>query len=180
MTNRKPLLPSSLMTSRTGRGRRPRGIVALLLVLALIFSYVAMQGKVVRVDDGDTVSIFTREGALQKVRLYGIDCPEYKQRGGREAAAFTRNAALRHTVKLSVMDRDRFERVVALVRLSDGRILNEELLRAGHAWVYRDYCLQPFCQSWIALEQEARCAKRGLWADANPQPPWHWRQQHPR
>jgi endonuclease YncB( thermonuclease family) len=28
------------------------------------------------------------------------------------------------------------------------------------------------------LEQEAREAKKSLWADPQPMPPWEWRKQH--
>lgn len=50
---------------------------------------------------------------------------------------------------------------------------HEELLRAGWAWV------APAKRSDAALmklETEARAAKRGLWADADPVEPWLWRE----
>jgi len=141
------------------------------ILLCVIFGYVVMQGKVVRVADGDTITVLSREGSFQKIRLYGIDCPESAQKGGKAATDFTREAVLYQQVRLSILDKDMYGRLVALVHLPDGRTLNEDLVRAGHAWVYRSYCRQPFCHSWMALEQEAKSAKRGLWADADPQPP---------
>jgi micrococcal nuclease len=57
--------------------------------------------------------------------------------------------------------------------LPDGRNLNQELVRAGLAWWYRQYAKRD--QVLAALEQEARAAKRGLWVEASPVPPWEWR-----
>jgi hypothetical protein len=34
-------------------------------------------------------------------------------------------------------------------------------------------------RSYISLQNEARQAGRGLWAQDNPQAPWQWRKQHP-
>ncbi len=54
----------------------------------------------------------------------------------------------------------------------DGRALNRELVKAGFAWWYRRYA--PEDERLKQLEAEARAAKRGLWVDANPVPPWEW------
>ena len=180
MANRQGFHQSGRTLRRSGP-RPPRGIFALMaILLTVIFGYVLMQGKVVRVVDGDTITVLSREGSFQRIRLYGIDCPEAAQGGGKAATDFTRQLALYQAVRLSIVEKDAHGRSVALAHLPDGRLLNEELVRAGHAWVYRRYCLQPFCLSWQGMEQEARNAKRGLWAGADPQPPWLWRQQNPR
>jgi hypothetical protein len=68
---------------------------------------------------------------------------------------------------------DRYGRLVGDVLLPDGRILNQELVKAGMAWWYRPYA--PNDPTLAQLEAEARTAKRGLWADAHPVPPWQWR-----
>ncbi len=60
-----------------------------------------------------------------------------------------------------------------MVLLSDGRSLNHELVRAGFAWWYQRYA--PDDETLPQLEREARGAKRGLWAEAEPVPPWEWR-----
>ena len=53
--------------------------------------------------------------------------------------------------------------------------VNAELIHKGAAWVYRDYVRD---RTLFALEDEARNAKRGLWAlpEAERIPPWEWRQ----
>jgi endonuclease YncB( thermonuclease family) len=42
------------------------------------------------------------------------------------------------------------------------------------AWVYRKYAHDPL---YYRMGEEARAARRGLLADANPMPPWEWRRQ---
>jgi endonuclease YncB( thermonuclease family) len=64
---------------------------------------------------------------------------------------------------------------VGIVRLENGTILNEELLRKGHAWLYAAYCKTPRCVRWKSLELAARKARLGLWKAKKPIPPWKWR-----
>jgi endonuclease YncB( thermonuclease family) len=67
------------------------------------------------------------------------------------------------------MDTDLYGRTLADVVLPDGRSLNQEMVRGGMAWWYRKYA--PSDKGLSDLESEARVAKRGLWAQANPIPP---------
>jgi endonuclease YncB( thermonuclease family) len=62
--------------------------------------------------------------------------------------------------------------LVAAVILPDGRSLNEELLRQGMAWWYCAYSTHPALGQ---LEEQARAAHVGLWADPHPVAPWEWR-----
>ena len=157
-----------------------RKLVPLILgLLAIAGGFLFCQGKVLRVADGDTVDVLIG-GKREKVRLYGIDAPESAQAGGREAADFAAKFLLFETVSLSVVDRDQYGRSVALVRLEDGGIANEEMVRAGHAWVYRNHCREAFCAQWLALEYQAKKAGLGLWRRGKPVPPWQWRRNNPR
>ncbi len=149
-------------------------IFALLLLPDLA---TAWSGVVTRVLDGDSL-IVLRDGTGQseQVRLYGIDCPEYGQAHNKKAAAMTRRKTLHRRVEIEDLGKDQYQRTLAgLVRLEDGGVLQETLLKAGLAWVYRRYCKD--CQAWIDLEAEARAAKRGLWRDNNPIPPWRYRHE---
>jgi endonuclease YncB( thermonuclease family) len=129
------------------------------------------QAKVVGVADGDTIRVL-RDRELIKIRLHGIDCPEKGQALGNRARQFTSGLAFGKNVGIQVKDRDRYGRTVAVVVLPDGRSLNAELVRAGLAWHYRRYSRNRELQR---LEDEAREAKRGLWADPQPVPPWECR-----
>ncbi len=128
-------------------------------------------GKVVGVSDGDTITVL-HNGKGERIGLHGIDCPEKRQAFGKRAKQLTSNLVFGKTVTVQVLDRDRYGRTVGEVLLPDGRSLNHELVRAGLAWMYRRYTND---QSLSDLEEEARVAGRGLWADPEPVPPWEWR-----
>ena len=72
-------------------------------------------------------------------------------------------------------DAHRYGQTVGEVILPNERVLNEELVRAGMCWWYRRYA--PDDGTLAQLEADAKAAKRGLWADADPVPPWEWRER---
>jgi len=115
-----------------------------------------------------------REGKAVKIRLNGIDCPEKGQDFGTKAKSFTSDACFGKPVTVKVFDTDRYGRLVGDIVLPDGRILNQELVRAGLAWHYKAYSKD---ETLARLENEARAAMRGLWSIPNPTPPWDFR--HP-
>jgi micrococcal nuclease len=131
----------------------------------------SFSGKVVGVSDGDTIRVM-HNGRAEPIRLFGIDCPELHQAFGSRAKQFTSSLAFGRIVNVSVKEKDRYGRTVAQVTLPDGRNLERELVRAGLAWWYRQYTNDP---ALVRLEAEARSARRGLWADARPVPPWEYR-----
>jgi endonuclease YncB( thermonuclease family) len=152
--------------------------LTLFLIFLLIFPCLtwAWPGKVVGIADGDTITVL-REGKQQvKIRLYGIDCPERGQAFSRKAKQFISEMVFGKEVEVEPVDIDRYNRLVALVTVSE-RLVNEELLNAGFARVYTRYCHRPICERWKVLENEAREARRGLWADPNPTSPWEFRRQ---
>jgi endonuclease YncB( thermonuclease family) len=157
--------------------RRDVGLYAAVVVLWCMLAPLSASGeqftgKVVGISDGDTISVL-REGKAVKVRLYGIDSPEKAQAFGTQARKFTSDLVFQRDVTVVVHTTDRYGRLVGEVLLPDGRSLNQELVRAGLAWWYRPYA--PNDPTLAQLEAEARTAKRGLWADAQPVPPWQWR-----
>jgi endonuclease YncB( thermonuclease family) len=150
-------------------------LVSLLVGIILTFASQAIAeqftGKVVGVTDGDTIKVM-RSGKAEKIRLAGIDCPERKQAYGTRAKQFTSDMAFGKVVTVKVETVDQYGRTVGEVILPDGRSLNHELVKAGFAWWYRQYSRDI---SLGQLEEEARIAKRGLWADPNAIPPWEYR-----
>jgi endonuclease YncB( thermonuclease family) len=128
------------------------------------------QGKVVGVSDGDTITIIHR-GKGEKIRLYGIDCPEKSQAFGKRAKQFTSNMVFGKTVEVRPVTIDRYGRTIAWIYVN-GTSLNEELLRAGLAWHYKRYSRE---RHLAELEIEARQNKAGLWSDPHTIPPWDFR-----
>lgn len=145
--------------------------LVLLLILLPVPAFADFSGRVVGVTDGDTIKVL-HNGRAEKIRLHGIDCPEKGQPFGTKAKQFTSEMVFGKTVTLHVTDRDRYGRTVADVILSDGRVLNRELVAAGLARWYRQYSRDA---SLGQLEAEARAAQQGLWADPHPIAPWCWR-----
>ncbi len=128
-------------------------------------------GKVVGVTDGDTVKVLL-EGREVRVRLDGIDCPEKRQAFGSRARQATSGMVFGREVTVQVSGRDRYGRTLGEVLLQGGVSVNRTLLREGLAWWYWKYSSDT---SLGALERDAREARRGLWADANPVAPWAFR-----
>ncbi len=135
-----------------------------------------LQGTVIGVPDGDSL-VVRADSRQYRVRLEGIDCPEFGQAFGKEAKQFTRATAWGKSVLITSHGTDQYDRVVGYVRLPDGRVLNAALIRSGLAWWYRRHSQD---REFERLEAEARAEHRGLWSRQNPQPPWRWRREHPR
>jgi endonuclease YncB( thermonuclease family) len=149
-------------------------IVSLAVLLSSSAAFADFSGRVVGVSDGDTIKVM-HNGRAEKIRLNGIDCPEKTQPFGHKAKQFTSAMVFGKEVTVQVKDTDKYGRTVADVILPDGRSLNRELVAAGLAWWYRKYSKD---ESLRQLEADAQAARRGLWADPDPMPPWEWR--HPR
>jgi endonuclease YncB( thermonuclease family) len=132
-------------------------------------------GMVVGVSDGDTLMVL-HEGKGEKIRLYGIDAPDIGQAFSKRAKQFTSDMVYGKTVEVKTKDKDQHGRTVGLITVDD-KSLNEALIKNGLAWVYRKYCKEPFCESWIELEVVARYGKIGLWSEPNPIPPWEFRHE---
>jgi endonuclease YncB( thermonuclease family) len=76
-------------------------------------------------------------------------------------------------VTLQIHDKDKYGRILADVLLADGTNVNQELVKEGWCWWYVKYA--PEDTKLENLETEAREARKGLWIDASPIPPWEFR-----
>ncbi len=130
-----------------------------------------------RVVDGDTIVVRDRSGKRLRIRLAGIDAPELKQTGGQAAKKFLQAELRGEDLLIRSSKKDRYGRLVATV-MAGRQDANLALLKAGKAWFYRRYRKeQPAAQSqaYEQAEQRARSARRGLWADDDPEAPWDYR-----
>ena len=151
---------------------------ALVLGLALLGGAVAataqppagLDGTVVRVVDGDTITVRLGE-RVESVRYIGVNTPELarngkeEQPGARQAHAANRRLVegKRVRLELDVQSRDRYGRLLAYVWIAD-TMVNAELVRRGFA---RPATFPPnvrFAGRFAALAGEAREAARGLWS----------------
>jgi endonuclease YncB( thermonuclease family) len=74
-------------------------------------------------------------------------------------------------VTLHTTGTDRYKRTLAHVTVDDIEV-DAQMIATGHAWHYSRYDHTAVLE---AAERNARAARRGLWADAQPVPPWEWR-----
>lgn len=134
---------------------------------------VELTGRVVVVTDGDTIQLLTPEKELVQVRLAEIDAPEKNQPYGQKAKQALSALCFSLDVRAVVIDQDRYGRTVARLYKGDSDV-NAEMVRQGAAWVYTKYLHD---RTLLAVEQDARNAKRGLWSLQEDQrvPPWEWR-----
>lgn len=124
----------------------------------------------VGISDGDTLSIVENQ-ILTRVRVVGIDCPEYDQPYGDVATQFTTKFCMGKNVTLEGDETDDYSRRLSDV-IVDGKSLREGLLSAGLAWHYKKYNDD---ENLAQLEAEARAEQRGLWSDPDAVAPWEWR-----
>lgn len=131
---------------------------------------------VVAISDGDTIKARCGEpGTYQQVtiRLAEIDAPEKKQPFGQRSKDALNALCFQEQVTIKPVAKDRYGRTVARIECR-GVDANAEQVRAGMAWAYTKYLTDPEIRK---LEEAARAAGLGLWADKTSVPPWRWR--HP-
>lgn len=149
-----------------------RAALAVALTIAVTAAH-AFTGKVIGISDGDTLTVLDRQRPV-RIRLADIDAPESGQPFGRRARESLSELAYGKQAEVAARGRDSYGRMLGRVRV-EGVDLNAEQIRRGYAWVFRRFTNDP---ALIALEGEARAAKRGLWAGRAPVPPWAWRDRH--
>ncbi len=135
------------------------------------------EGQVTEVFDGDSFVAETTSGDEIEVRLHGIDAPERDQPYAENARRALMDLIGDDYIRIESVDVDRFGRQVARVfRLADGLDVNAEMVKQGHAWVYRQYTRE---KKLYELEIAAREQQRGLWAlpEEDILPPWQWRRE---
>ncbi|MDO9052730.1 MAG: thermonuclease family protein [Gallionella sp.] len=148
--------------------------------------------KVIVVLDGDTVLV-RRGGGTVKIRLAEIDAPEVGHAGMdgqraslQKAQPFGENSkrslagmVLGKQVDVATRAVDQYGRLVAKLSV-DGLDVNAEQVRRGMAWATVGWRQNRHSKHpLLALQAEARQARRGLWALDNPVLPGDWRKQHP-
>jgi micrococcal nuclease len=178
------------------RGRPKIALLIFLLLLLFLpaFGQTLEWATVVKIIDGDTL-VVKYQGKEQKVRLIGMDTPEvsYNRKTkrdmeksgkdlkaiiaqGKEASNFVKKLVQKgdqvglefDVQKVEPPRDDKPARLLAYVYLADGRMLNEEIVKAGYGQVYTVPPNVKYVELFRKAEREARESKRGLWEEAFP------------
>jgi endonuclease YncB( thermonuclease family) len=154
-----------------------RGLVLTCAMFGLVVIAGPIEGQVVGVSDGVTITILDAQRQQHKIRLAGIDAPEKRQDFGNRAKQSLSDLVFRKRVNIETGKTDRYGRLVGKV-LTDGMDVNLEQVRRGMAWHYKAYEREQAPddrQAYAAAENAARTSRAGLWAMPNPTPPWEFR-----
>lgn len=127
-------------------------------------------GTVVKIADGDTITVL-RDSEQIKIRLACIDAPEKAQPYGNAARQSMSEMLFGKEVRVVEQGRDKYGRTIGRVYQDDVDVSAEQI-KQGMAWVYRKYTKEA---ALYQFEDEAKQQRLGLWADAEPTPPWAWR-----
>ena len=153
-------------------------LLFILLITHCLVQAGTLTGRVVRVTDGDTIVILDSANAQHKIRLTGIDAPERGQAFGTKSKEHLSDSVASKFVIVEYNKRDRYKRILGKVLLDD-EDMNLKQIKAGLAWHYKKYQNEqttPDRVKYSDAEREARMERHGLWHDANPVPPWEYRQ----
>ena len=136
-------------------------------------------GKVIKVSDGDTITVLDSNNQKHKIRLKGIDAPESQQTFGDISTQSLSELVYDKEVLVTWDKKDKYYRILGKV-IADGRDANYEQLKKGLAWYYKQYekdLSDDDKQRYSEAEEWARNYTEGLWADSNSIPPWEFRRR---
>jgi endonuclease YncB( thermonuclease family) len=136
-----------------------------------------LQGTVTSVHDGDTITV-QADGTSHRVRLDGIDAPELAQPYGDSSQAALSRAVLGQTVRVAYGKTDQYGRVVGAVFTASCQYANLDQVAAGMAWFYKAYQCELAAAArgqLLAAQASAQEQELGLWAQADPEAPWFYR-----
>jgi len=178
----------TLLSTTSPRRKLLAGIVLLLALVGWLWPQQAsqggaageIQGVVVAIADGDTLTVLDAAQQQHKVRFAFIDAPEKAQPYGQRARQELSQQVFRQQVRVDVIEQDRYGRNVGRVWLQ-GADINLHMVQQGYAWHYRQYAQKTQSsgdfERYQQAQQQAEAQRLGLWQQATPQPPWDWRQQ---
>lgn len=140
--------------------------------LLLATSLFALEGRVVKVYDGDTITLLDKDMQQHRIRFYGIDAPEKSQSFGKRSQENLANMIAGKMVNVDVQAEDRYGRSVGIVYLDDVDI-NKRQVADGYAWAYMQYGGEIYKND----ELRAREKKLGMWTDPNIEMPSEYRKR---
>ena len=150
-----------------------------LLFFTLVSFAEELIGKVIKVSDGDTITVLDSNNQKHKIRLKGIDAPESQQAFGDISTQSLSELVYDKEVLVTWDKKDKYYRILGKV-IVDGNDANYEQLTKGFAWYYKQYekdLSDEDKKRYSEAEEWARNYTEGLWADSNSIPPWEFRRK---
>lgn len=150
---------------------------AAMCVHAMAASAAQLDGRVIGVSDGDTLTVLDSTRSQHKVRLAGIDAPEKKQPFGNRSRQHLADLVFQKQVLVEWSKRDRYGRIVGKVLVA-GQDVSLKQITAGLAWHYKAYQHEQTSEDralYADSEDAARAKRIGLWQDSAPVAPWNFR-----
>lgn len=150
-----------------------------LLLFSCLANAASLQGKVVGVADGDTVTVLDAQNVQHKIRLQGIDAPEKAQSFGQKSKQSLHEMAHGKQVTVEYQKKDKYGRTVGTVFVNNIDVCLEQIKR-GMAWHYKQYANEQSKEDreiYAKAEAVAQTQAVGLWKDKTPVPPWEFRRQ---
>lgn len=143
-------------------------LTILLLIYLNLYSF---EAKVIKISDGDTITVLADNKTQIKVRLYGIDAPEKKQAYGEKSRKFLANLIAGQIVEIKEKGKDKYKRVLGVVYYN-GQDINAKMVSGGYAWAFIRYS-----KDYISDEKYAKNNRAGLWKDSLAIAPWEFRKK---
>jgi endonuclease YncB( thermonuclease family) len=134
----------------------------LLCSLVTVMPAATLKAKVVGIKSGASLEILSG-GKVMGLKIQGIDCADKSHAVGKAARHFAADNAFMNDVAVEITGTESDGTLIGKVTLPDGRDLGAELTKAGLAWW--DKRNNPEAAGLAKLEQEARAAYLGIWAD---------------
>lgn len=178
-----------------GRTRRRRPLIGVIATIAIVAGFLSLGWRVIErgaldqlasadspspstytvvdVVDGDTLDVTDAAGSAARVRILGIDTPEYDECGGSEATA--QLSTVLHPGQQITLTRDdsqsasdQYGRVLAYVQLEDGTDVGRLLIETGYAQELTIGAEHARASDYAVTEEQARAERRGAWAICAP------------
>ena len=154
-------------------------LLIFVLFLSNIVNAKTIEGLVVGVADGDTITVLDQQKNTYKIRLQGIDAPEKKQAFGEKSKQSLHDLVHGKQVRIEYDKEDKYGRIVGKITLDDLDICLQQLV-LGMAWHYKKYQNEQSVADRVVYndaELKSKSLKLGLWADETPMPPWEFRKK---
>ena len=154
-------------------------LLIFVLFLSNIVNAKTIEGLVVGVADGDTITVLDQQKNTYKIRLQGIDAPEKKQAFGEKSKQSLHDLVHGKQVRIEYDKEDKYGRIVGKITLDDLDICLQQLV-LGMAWHYKKYQNEQSVADRVVYndaELKSKSLKLGLWADETPTPPWEFRKK---